>query len=242
MSDPAQYEAARADYLRSLAVQPGDALSRWGTLSGPEQAAVVLQMSMFYDRPFADTFLSLARKGTHARVDVVITNVPRPAHTPQSLKASGYALKPGGTATQYWVHPSGSQVWLVPPPKALPPGQIAAAGNVDDEDPAELLAGAEALAATAQRLVQQAGEIKRRKVSRNQDAAEYYRARQFWWKDHDDWKRGVGELRDSLDPATTRRLSRPEFERLQKALDALAAAERRPAAELLEPLEAVPPR
>ncbi len=242
MSDPAKYETARADYLRSLAIQPGEALARWGTLGGAEQAAVVLQMSMFYDRPFANTFLSLARKGARAKVDVVVTNAPRPAHTPKSLKASGYALQPGNTTTQYWVHPSGSQVWLVPPPKAVPPTPAADAAADEGEDPADLIESAESLVETALRLFQQAGDIKRRKVSRNQDAKDYYRTRKIWWGDYDKWKRELADLRDDLDPAAMRRFSRPEFDRMQQALEQLNSAEKRPAADLLEPLEAVPPR
>jgi hypothetical protein len=242
MADTTARDTVRANYLRNLALRPSAALDAWRQLNASEQFLVITQMTMFYDMTFARAFQLLAAKSVRPNVEITVTNAPRPNHTPQALKAGGFALQPGGAAIQYWVHPSGRQVWLIPPPRAVPPANLFPETLNPAIDPADILAQAKGLVQRYRMLEQKAGEIKGRRLSRNQSAKEYYDSRKFWWQDYSAWKKQAESLEDELSQGGLQQLPLGTRAQLQQRTDeARRLAQTRPEI-LLEPLEAIAPR
>jgi hypothetical protein len=242
MAEASARDTARADYLRNLAMRPSAALDAWRQLNASEQLLVITQMAMFYDMTFARTFQSLAARSVRPSVEITVTNAPRPNHSPQGLKAAGFALRPGAAATQYWVHPSGRQVWLIPPPNAVSPPSLFPETLNPEIDPADLLAQADELVQRYRLLEQKAGEIKGHRRSRNQSAKEYYDSRKLWWQDYSTWKKQAESLDDDLSQGGLQQLPLGTRTQVQQRTDeARRLAQARPET-LLEPLEATAPR
>ncbi|MDP2369530.1 hypothetical protein [Rhodoferax sp.] len=242
MADANNHDTARADYLRGLAMRPNEAFTAWRQLNPSEQFLVITQMGMFYDLAFVRTFQAMAGKHVRPSVEITITNAPRIQHTPQALRAAGFGLQPGSSTTQYWVHPSGRQVWLIAPPKSLPPPSLFPSTlnpEIADED---RLGQADQLVQRYRLLEQKAVEIKRRRVTRSQSPKEYYESRAYWWQDHATWRRDVDSLEDELDPATLSRLASTERAQIQQRMQALKNLTGVAPQTMLEPLEAIKPR
>ncbi len=243
MADTDSRDIARADYLRGLAMRPKEALSAWRQLTSSEQFLVITQMAMYYDFAFVRAFQTLAGKHVQPNVEITITNAPRNQHTPQTLRAAGFGLQPGGAGgTQYWVHPTGRQVWLIAPPRALPPPSLFSdpiSPIVADADP---LGEADELIRRYRSLEQKAGEIKRRRISRNQSPKEYYDSCSYWWQDHITWKRNCDSFQSQLGSTALSRLTPVARAQAQQRMQEIQnLMEARPEA-LLEPLEAIKPR
>jgi hypothetical protein len=118
-------QVARDEHLRDLARRPGLALHEWRRLSEGERMAVVTYMTIYYSAEFASHFLETTRKRPRPEELIHITNLPD--RTPEALTRQGYrfAGRMGNSELQIWVHPSGREVWLLPP--SSPPAQQAPA-------------------------------------------------------------------------------------------------------------------
>ena len=242
MGDPSSRDIARADYLRGLAMRPAEAFAAWRHLNPPEQFLVISQMGMFYDIGFVRTFQAMAAKHVRPSVEITITNAPRIEHSPPALRAAGFCLQPGSSGTQYWVHPSGRQVWLIAPPKSLPPPSLFPQALIPEIAGEDLLGQADQLVQRHRMLEQKAGEIKRRRVSRNQSTKDYYESRSYWWQDHATWSRDVGSFESEWSPAALSRLSPAERAELQQRMQALKTLAGVAPQTMLEPLETIKPR
>jgi hypothetical protein len=141
-----------ADALRDLAARPWDALRQWGRLSEPGRSVLVTYMTMRYGVDFARQFLEGARRGSGEEQSIRITNVP--PDLPASLAAQGYRLRRSTDRAQYFVHPSGREVWFV-----LPLSEAQLAQRVRSASAAaEAQRDARALADIQQRLVRLTAE------------------------------------------------------------------------------------
>lgn len=112
----AEPEKSRRPALQRLARDPGDALRHWARLDLKDSLYVLSYMKQYYDQDFVNSFLERAKAGKRPDAVLEITNDPRV--TPERLRAAGY--RPAGsfgTMTK-WMHPSGKELWLLPPPKA----------------------------------------------------------------------------------------------------------------------------
>lgn len=242
MNDVVSRDTARADYLRQLAMRPTQALDAWQTLNSPEQFLVLTQMCMFYDRGFVASFQAMANRRVRPSLEITVTNSPRQQQTPPALVAAGYRLQPGSTGTQYWVHPSGRQVWLIAPPKALPPPDLFPTRIEPNTADNDVLGQIDDLIQRYQRLEQTAAEVKRRRVSRNQSPAEYDQSRAYWWQDYTAWKREAQSFRQDLDNNVVQALPMGARAQLDQRIDELGRLVERPAQGMLEPLEPIRPR
>lgn len=123
-------EVARDEYLRGLARRPSEALGQWRRLRPGEQTVVVTYMSAYYGLTFAQRFMDTVRRRPRPEMVIHITNLPEV--TPERLRRSGYRLLGTFERIEYWVHPSGNEVWVLrsaprapqppqPPPQPEPP-------------------------------------------------------------------------------------------------------------------------
>jgi hypothetical protein len=108
----------RVKFLNYLAWNPAEALRNWGRLSQDDQAYVEAMMQLHYGADFVQMFDAKASTNPRPDASIVITNDP--SITPQSLQSAGYSHQRDVGGTSVWVHPSGQEVWLLPPPNAAP--------------------------------------------------------------------------------------------------------------------------
>jgi hypothetical protein len=99
--------------LRRMARFPGEALTSWKGLKEADKDTVLWQMIDLYGPDFASEFLKYAKGEKKPNVSVTVTNSPD--MTPKWLKDHGYRLADNGSP-QKWVHPSGHENWVLPPP------------------------------------------------------------------------------------------------------------------------------
>jgi hypothetical protein len=76
-------------------------------------------MKQHYGDDFTRNFRQAA--DGKARPDEVITITNDPRLTPEKLRSLGYRLKGTVGRTPQWVHPTGKEVWILPPPTAAGP-------------------------------------------------------------------------------------------------------------------------
>lgn len=241
MADTLSRDLAESDYLRRLAARPEEAMDAWRQLNASQQFLVITHMGVFYGVEFVRTFQAVARLPERPAVVITVTNVRRPEYERAALQASGYVLQRGSTSAQYWIHPTGRQIWLLPasisaPPPDLMPETLQPQIAVDD-----VIAQARELLDRYKYLEQKSMEIKRRRQSRNQSAAEYYRSRAPWWDDYRLWKQRAEALQTNPDPMAVLRLPLGSRAQLQQILNELDRLMNRPPQTMLEPLEAVKP-
>ena len=122
MSDMTPQQVQRDNFLRSLAIQPGQALRYWKRLSSGEQAVVVTYMTAFYDTNFAKHFMAEANRRQRPDLTITITNNPEWVNSPLKGKpAREWKLQRTVGEVKIWVHPTGDELWLLPAPKAVEP-------------------------------------------------------------------------------------------------------------------------
>jgi hypothetical protein len=106
------------DRITNLGRNPPEALRRWSKLDGKEKWIVIDSMARHYDLTFAKHFMEQCNK--RQRPDQTIEVVNDRSLTPEKLKSAGYGKKGDVGGAQIWVHPTGKELWLLSPPKALP--------------------------------------------------------------------------------------------------------------------------
>jgi hypothetical protein len=110
-TEPTQREVRRDEFLRGLARRPSEALSQWRQLQPGEQTVVATYMAMYYGLTFAQRFADTARR--HRRPETVINITNFPEFTPERLQRSGYRFLGSFERIEYWVHPSGNEIWVI---------------------------------------------------------------------------------------------------------------------------------
>lgn len=115
--DPKQPNQQRDEFIRQLAKRPSYALNEWKRLSPEEQVLLVRYMSENYDESFARRFQQYARM-PHRPEMVAETTDQTEYYTPERLRVLGYRKYGyfyfGATMyTDYWVHPSGNEIWVM---------------------------------------------------------------------------------------------------------------------------------
>jgi hypothetical protein len=119
-----QKQVDRDKILRSLAIQPGQALRDWKRLSQGERLVVVTYMTAYYDVEFANHFMEEANHRSRPELTITITNNPEWVQSPFKGKPpSEWKFRGMVGDMKVYVHPSGDELWLIPSPKAIdPPG------------------------------------------------------------------------------------------------------------------------
>jgi hypothetical protein len=105
--------------LRRLARDPAEAMRRWAKLAETDRITVITYMAGYYDIKFARIFLHETKLRKRPDLSILITNDR--SVTSDSLKAGGYRKFSDAGGVLVWVHPTGKKVWLLSPPKTLPP-------------------------------------------------------------------------------------------------------------------------
>jgi hypothetical protein len=138
---------------KELARWPAEAHGAWKKLDMAGRSAVLVQMAALYGVDFARSFADFAKKG-NTRLESADFVPALPTQTPEAMKKRGYRLaQKGGTADtgqEWWVHPSGHQIYLqreltprVPsapaapgpvPPVKIPPRVIEPPGQCTEGD------------------------------------------------------------------------------------------------------------
>src|SRR5262249_37566874 len=108
-------ENDRDNLLRELAINPGRAMQRWKRLSATDRSAVLSNMRLFIARVLSND--SRTKSTGERRPDLTIEITNDSSITPEKLSSAGYQFNgdPGGVSK--WVHPSGKEIWLLPPPR-----------------------------------------------------------------------------------------------------------------------------
>jgi hypothetical protein len=108
-------QAAAPPDTKELARWPADAHRAWKRLDMAGRSAVLVQMAARYGADFARSFADFAKKG-NTRLESADFVPAQPTQTPEAMKKRGYRLaQQGGTADtgqEWWVHPSGHQIYL----------------------------------------------------------------------------------------------------------------------------------
>lgn len=114
----------RDAWLKELAADPDLAHRVWKRLTTLERGAVVVQMTKRYGDDFAKSFLQFTEHPSKS--GYAISNSPE--HTPEWFQARGYRLMQTslgagvGQTMEYWVHPSGYEIWqIVDKKRDVPP-------------------------------------------------------------------------------------------------------------------------
>ena len=182
-------QLTRDNFLRNLAASPDAALRYWRRLRPGEQTIVVTYMAIFYGLTFARRFLAGASSRSHPETVITITNVP--GLTPAQLEARGYRRAGGDDNIQFWVHPSGNEIWILSPSKK--PTTEVQGERSETQDPIVMEAHGQADAFTAarDRLIKQLAELKS-KIG----TPEYAQLYQQYWKAFTDWQEALNPIID----------------------------------------------
>jgi len=112
--EPTKKEIQQDEFLHDLAKDPKEALNEWRNLKKAEQTVLITYMAINYDTTFAQKFLENASRRTAPEIITEITNIQ--SNTPEKLISAGYRLSHisrGVVRTEYWVHPSGNEKWII---------------------------------------------------------------------------------------------------------------------------------
>lgn len=104
-----QDEAARSDFLRSVAARPSKALAEWPKLGEGERMTLVTYMASRYGLAFANLFHATAKKTPIRKPTVSVTNTA----TPQSIAAQGFHEYGVVGGSRVYVRGDGDEVWLM---------------------------------------------------------------------------------------------------------------------------------
>ena len=223
MSDkltPAQIK--RDEFLRNLAIDPGEALRHWKRLKPGEPLVVITYMAMYYGLEFATHFKTEANKRKRPDLVIEVTNLP--SVTPASLAKRGYKLQRvlrGLTDMQIWVHPTGREVWLIPPAKATPPAPVSPPPPPLHPDVEEVKTYAGEYTKRKNEMIRNARNIEARRGSLTK--AQYDELRKQWWKEYEAWDEELDDIMDEVIPEMDDTLTDSEEQQKKKAIEALKA-------------------
>lgn len=110
-TEPTKKEVRRDEFLRGLARRPSEALSQWRRLKAGEQTIVVTYMAAYYGLTFAQRFSDTVKRHPKPETVIHVTNLPE--YTPERLQKSGYKFLGSFERIEYWVHPSGNEIWVI---------------------------------------------------------------------------------------------------------------------------------
>lgn len=117
-SKPTKQEQ-RESALRQMAIRPSEALQKWSRLKQNERDTILWEIISRYGADFATDFLEYATRKKKPNFLVEITNLPNV--TPEGLIKRGYRFAGDIARTGIWVHPSGSEIWMLPSSRRGPP-------------------------------------------------------------------------------------------------------------------------
>jgi hypothetical protein len=216
--------------LKLLARRPGEALRHWVRLSQADRTAVVTYMALFYDVNFAKRFLEGTKNRARPDLVISITNNLEWAGLPNSvekLKAAGWRLRLTEGSIQYWVHPSGKELWLLPPPKALPPQNQQSPGlplqSVPGPPPPGQHPNVQEARLYADEYEAEANEFRRRSRELQAMVGQpgYARAYCDLMADITDYFERLGKTFDETVPELKKGLTGPELDALEQELNRL---------------------
>jgi len=117
--------SAISSRLREMAKRPWSAHKAWKRLSGTDRFLVVNEMGNIYGAKFAEAFLGFTKSGARLDGNAYVTSL---AHqTPKWFESKGYKLRQRSEKQQWWVHPSGHEIYLVMDTGPTPPDELEAA-------------------------------------------------------------------------------------------------------------------
>jgi hypothetical protein len=97
--------------LRDMAKWVWLAHRAWKKLSAGDRFLVFNQIERNYGRKFAADFLEFTKSGAKPDHRDYVTSLPQ--HTPKWFEDRGYRLLSRSEKQQWWIHPSGQQIYLV---------------------------------------------------------------------------------------------------------------------------------
>jgi hypothetical protein len=219
-------QVKRDDFLRMLALDPGEALRHWKNLRTGEPMVVITYMTIAYGVDFARHFKQQADK--HKRPDLLITVTNFPSVTPDSLAKRGFKFQrrfevPAlNSVMEIWVNPSGQEVWRIPAAKSTPPAAAAAAPpplpptkKRVHPDVEELRIYVQQYSTRKTDIVNEGREIERSRPGLTKQ--QYHKLRDGWWELQQGWEGEIEEIRTEIIPEMTDDLTADE-EKEKKAL------------------------
>ena len=219
MSTPALtlQQIQRDSFLRQLAISPADGLLHWKRLTQGEQTVVVIYMGLYYDAEFAHHFLAQANK--HARPDLVINITNTWELDSTKLQRMGFKRKGTVGNTQIWVNPSGKEVWLLPPAKAVEPVQVVPPTKQIHPDIQEVQLYKQDYQDQKDDLYRRSKELRRQKDVLPSD--EYARLREQWVKDYEEYDDSGNDKLQNVIPSQEGQLTPEEQEAKDQAVKEL---------------------
>src|SRR5262249_48642785 len=146
---------------------------------------VITFMTFYYGSEFASLFEKETAK--HHRPDKVVIVTNQADQTPEHLRSKGYQLQRSfkwmSTTYEIWVHPSGLELWRLPPPKGTvvaakaPPALPALVGRVQEY--------ADTMDEGWQDLYDRAAKLRDRRGAI--DSARYQKEYDTWMADYEEW-------------------------------------------------------
>jgi hypothetical protein len=209
----------RDDFLRRLAIEPGEGLRQWKRLNQGERLVVVTYMKFFYDLEFALHFMKEADR--RQRPDLVITVTNLPDVTPASLSTRGFKFQRTIGRTQVWVHPTGNEVWLLPSPKAAPPAPVVPQPVRPHPDIEEVQLYVTEYSQRKDEMITKYRKLKAQKSRLSQQ--EFERLLAEWTDEYSQWADDLKETLDITIPSMNGQLTPQEQADKQKDIDRLKA-------------------
>jgi len=210
----------RSDEVRRrLSAQPSEALRQWNNLTANDQTALITYMALRFDLAFAQQFLKEARLRKRLSPGLTVTNSPD--YSPAILKSRGYRFKgdPGGIAQ--WVHPNGSEVWLIPKPKAMPPSPASTPKSGPHPDIEEVRIYIKEYGDEKSDQISRSRELARLKATMNPQ--QYAALRKQWIEDYERWEAELDEKIKDLESDDNQTLTADELLEKQNEIERLKA-------------------
>jgi hypothetical protein len=218
----------RDNFLRSLGLQPAEALRHWKRLKSGESIMVVTYMALYYGLDFAKHFKKEADKRKRPDIQMFFTNLPWP--TPENLKKQGFKCWNNCRSQpftfidnlQIWVHPTGKEVWRILPAKAAPPTSVVSQPVQPDPDIEEIRQYVKEYSERKDKLNLHARQLEGRRSKLSPQ--EYRRlVQEYWINEYEPWDDDIDMILDEAIPSMTGQLTPQEQAEKQKAIDQLRA-------------------
>ena len=165
-------------------------------------------MALHYDTKFAHHFLAQADK--HARPDRVIHITNTWELDSAKLERMGYRRKGTVGNTEMWINPSGQEVWLLPPAKAVKPPPVVPPTKQIHPDIQEVQLYKRDYQDQKDDLYRRSKELRRQKDVLPPD--EYARLREQWVKDYEEYEDGGEDKLKNVIPSQQGQLTQDEQE------------------------------